>query len=1386
MMFHPAVLRCLLCVLILPRVVRCDQDAEFDKLRSDYQQQVRPLLQQFCLTCHSTKKREGELDLQRFRKLSDVRRDPRSWQKLVQMLDNGEMPPRDVLQPTAVQTARLRGWTVKYLDAEARANAGDPGPVVLRRLNNAEYTYTVRDLTGVSLNPTATFPVDGAAGEGFTNTGQSLVMSPAMVTKYLDAAKSVTRHAVLLPAGMRFSAGTTGRDFTDEILREIRTLYLKYTGRPGDVNSLNRWNVPRPKTLTDRDGRIDLGRYFTALIAHRRQLQTDPDAADDIAVKAHLSARYLRRMAHVLLSDQPATPLLEHFRLRCRGAEPQDAQAIAAEIAVWQESLWKFNVIGHFGSITPWQERVSPLTDSRTFRVKIERQKPNEDVTLFLVAGSAGDGTDSDLVRWQRPRLDRPGRSPILLRDVRAVSAAFQRTRRQALSQTAKHLAAAFEARNYEKPQPLAELADKHGVDPVMLKAWLSYCGISVGGEVNIPHYLTHATQNPSHGFVKGWGLRDVAALSLIANTSDKPVQIPGTMNPHKIAVHPRPERWVAAGWKSPFAGRIRIVPSVQDAHATCGNGVSWALELHSGAQRRVLRADNLDLGKRAAIEPVADLHVRRGDLIALKIGPRDRNHGCDLTEIDLTLTELAGSKRTWSLSADCADTIDAGNPHPDRNGNLDTWHFFTGPIGKNPDRPVISPGSLLARWFEATDAETAAKSAADVQAFLSHPLTSSASKPDAEIHRQLADFSGPLFSRIDFAKLAATVTATELKTGRFGVAPELFEGEDLIVRAPAVIEVRLPATLFSGSELVVTGTLDATSDRQGSVQLDVTSARPQPHGSLLPAASIVVAKGGTGETRFQRSLDQFCELFPAAMCYPQIVPVDEVVTLVLFHREDQHLSRLVLDDAERLRLDRLWNELHYVSRDALLSVDALEQIRAFATQTSATNALKYDPLRKPIADRAAAFRRRLLASEPAHLQALLEFASRAYRRPLSRVETGRLRGLYATLRQQDVSHQAAFRLSLARVLTTPAFLYRLEKTQPGSEAQSVTDWELANRLSYFLWSSLPDDRLRKQAAAGRLREPDVLLSQTRRMIKHRHARRLAIQFACQWLHIRDFDQFNDKSERHFPQFQNLKTAMYEESVRFFTDLFQNDRSVLSILGADHGFLNASLARHYGIPGISGDEWRRVDGLKKFSRGGILGQAATLSKQSGASRTSAILRGNWVFETLLGERLPRPPKDVPQLPDVAPADLTERQLIEQHAANAACAKCHARIDPFGFALEHFDAIGGLRNKDGSGHPIDARTVLADGTQIEGIDGLRQYLLTVRRDEFLRQFCRKLLGYALGRGVQLSDAPLLDQMIKQLAERDDRVSAALEAVVLSDQFRKIRGRDYAGPVFESSE
>jgi hypothetical protein len=288
----------------------------------------------------------------------------------------------------------------------------------------------------------------------------------------------------------------------------------------------------------------------------------------------------------------------------------------------------------------------------------------------------------------------------------------------------------------------------------------------------------------------------------------------------------------------------------------------------------------------------------------------------------------------------------------------------------------------------------------------------------------------------------------------------------------------------------------------------------------------------------------------------------------------------------------------------------------------------------------------------------------------------------------------------------------------------------------------------------------------------------MAVEFGCMWLHIRDLDQLNEKSETHFPEFAELRSDLYQEAIHFLSDAFQGDGSVMQLLNADHAFVNDRLAKFYGIPDVEGSAWRRVDGVRKHGRGGILTLGAVLAKQSGASRTSPILRGNWLCEVLMGEKLPKPPKNVPVLSEVPPQGISERQLIEQHSSDPACAKCHRRIDPYGFALEGYDAIGRFRWRDVAGQAIDTSTQLPDGTKIQDAESLRNYLATERSEEFVKQFNRKLLGYALGRSVQLSDEPFLASLYQQQQENNYHLTETVVAILLSPQFQNIRGRDVA--------
>ena len=1399
--------------------------------QADFRREIRPLLRTYCLDCHSTEKAKGDLDLERITSLAEILKQPKVWQTVVEQLSLGEMPPKTKPQPSPAQRARLIAWVNTTLDRAARTRAGDPGPVVLRRLSNAEYKYTIRDLTGVeSLDPGKEFPADSASGEGFMNVGNSLVMSPALLTKYLDAAKDIANHAVLLPTGIGFSPSTSPRDWTEEKLAAIRAFYGRFTENGGGTAV----NLQGIKFDIKDGGVLPLQQYLEATLdlralGLRGQAQRDPVLPSDregpvkskapsplrstgavhkLAGERSLSPNYLSILWNALNATNSSL-LLDPIRAQWRTVKPGEAGALVQRISQWQQALWRFTTVGHIGKRDgpkAWQVPVTPLAEARELRLAVPPPESGREVTLYLSVTDAGNGNENDVAVWENPRLVAPGRPDLALRDVRAVVNTLTTQREKILSGASNSLAAAAELNGSPDEVAVTQLAEKHGVEPAVLTAWLHCLGLSVG-EARIDSHLTQKLEKAeTYDFIKGWTGAD--ALSVIANSSDQLVRVPGNMKSHGVAVHPSPSLRVIVGWRSPVTTQLSVEGAVQHAHPECGNGVTWAVELRRGNTRQRLAAGTAQGANEVKFGPLENLAVQPGDVVSLIIGPRDGSHSCDLTAVDLKLTD---GTRIWNLAEDVSPNILAGNPHADRQGNFGIWHFYSEPDKSGGAETVLPAGSLLAKWQTTTNAAEREQLAGEMQKLLLAGAVGLAKDaPDAVLFRQLTSLNGPLLSSVlrnigrETAQPAANATAT---ASEWGLDPALFgnhpngaklNAASLCVRAPSVIEVRLPAELVEGCEFVATGSLDRETGAEGSVQVQVLITKPTIGSGLVAGAAkeqggkstwsdgerpvvsdspIIVRDGSAARKRIEAELDEFRQLFPAALCYTKMVPVDEVVTLTLFYREDDQLRRLMLDDDQAAEIDRLWAELHYVSQDALKLVDAFEQLWQYATQDADPSA--FTPMREPIKQRAEAFKKLLVDTQPAQLDAVLKFADGAYRRPLTVAEQAELRGLYRQLRDEEIPHEQAIRLTLAKVLVGPAFLYRAEKPGPGQKPGPVNDWELATRLSYFLWSSAPDAELREFAAQGNLRKPEILVAQAKRMIRDPRVRRLATEFACAWLHIHDFESFDEKSERHFPTFAALRGSMYEEAIQFFTDAFQNNASLLTFFDANHTFLNQPLAEHYNIPGVTGDNWRRVDGVRAFGRGGILGMGATLAKQSGASRTSPILRGNWVAEVLLGDKLPRPPKDVPQLPeDEATESLTVRDLTQKHSADPRCAGCHVRIDGYGFALEGYDAIGRSRTRDLGDRPIDTRATVFDGTMVNDATDLRQYLLTKQRDVVLQQFCRKLLGYSLGRGVMLSDKPLITEMQTQLRKQDYRFTAALETIVRSKQFREIRGIEMA--------
>ncbi len=656
--------------------------------------------------------------------------------------------------------------------------------------------------------------------------------------------------------------------------------------------------------------------------------------------------------------------------------------------------------------------------------------------------------------------------------------------------------------------------------------------------------------------------------------------------------------------------------------------------------------------------------------------------------------------------------------------------------------------------------------------------------------------------------------------------------------------------------------------------------------------SALAVPADPNNRARYEAALRRFCAIFPDAFYVPErvLIFLDEdkesrgrllsagFHLMTGYFRDDAPCSLLLLDEQQQRELDRLWDEFHFITLDSIRQYKdfifferaepprfMLEEEFDFARSEDkdSTCETKINRLAEAYLAKArqkggagaaihaiedyfkniSADIRRLeqarLAAEPKHLQALQVFAELAYRRPVSQAERDDLLNFYGTLRKRDgLDHEEALRDTIASVLMSPYFCYRVDNRiaaarVPGStatkwKAQPLSDCALASRLSFFLWSSMPDAELLARAKAGDLHRPKVLLAQTRRMLQDDRIRRLATEFSGNWLDFRRFEEHNSVDRERFTTFNNeLREAMFEEPIRFFVDVVRRDRSVLDFLNANDTFVNPVLARHYGMiaprqdrasgaavpaaaAGVSpannhtgaeaggtpaplgrqpvrgsvemrpsvmlaldfrSNEWVRVENAARYGRGGLLPMSVFLTKNAPGLRTSPVKRGYWVVRRLLGEQIPPPPPKVPELPsdEGKLGDLTLREVLARHREDKSCAGCHARFDPIGLVFEGYGPIGERRLHDLGGRLVDTHAIFPGGSEGAGIDGLRRYLNENRQQEFLDNLCRKLLAYALGRTLLLSDDVAIENMRAKLAANGYRFSSLLETIVASPQF-----------------
>ncbi len=408
--------------------------------------------------------------------------------------------------------------------------------------------------------------------------------------------------------------------------------------------------------------------------------------------------------------------------------------------------------------------------------------------------------------------------------------------------------------------------------------------------------------------------------------------------------------------------------------------------------------------------------------------------------------------------------------------------------------------------------------------------------------------------------------------------------------------------------------------------------------------------------------------------------------------------------------------------------------------------------------------------------------ARHAYRRPVSDTDLETLLGFYQSGRNKG-NFETGIEMALRRILSDPQFVYRFERdpaNAPPDAPYRISDLELASRLSFFLWSSIPDDELLDVAAQGKLHQHDVLEHQVRRMLADPRADSLVSNFADQWLYLRNLRGVNPDLET-FPNFDdNLRQAFKRETELFFGSIIHEDRSVIDLLNADYTFVNERLARHYGVPNVYGSQFRRISWPEDSPRRGLLGQGSILSVTSIATRTSPVQRGKWLLENVLGTPPNPPPANVPALKENKTGDkqLSVRERMEAHRKNPPCAGCHKVLDPLGFALENFDAVGQWRTVSESGEKIDASGVLADGTKVSGVADLRAALLS-RPNVFAGTMTEKLLTYALGRGVEYYDMPAVRAVSHQAAQNNYRFSSLILGIVESTPFQMRRSQDRDG-------
>ena len=1289
-------------------------DGAADRAKA-YAERIHPLLVKTCGKCHGKEPKDNDLDLASLGTAEALLARPKVLEDIAERLNEGDMPPKKAAQPSLAEREQLLGWISAAVDATAAAHAGDPGPVTLRRLTNAEYDHAVRDLTGVDMQPTRAgeFAPDSVGGEGFANVGEAMPMTPGLVERYHQAARYVAARAVLLPTGFRFSTSADRPDWTAEAEKALRSFHSRYAGPKGEP---------------------PLAAHLAATLKHRKRLTKGGAAAiAAVASEEMLNATYLAALWSGL-NGRPASSLpaaeLAALTKQWEEKEAKQREKAAKAGAERQKQQTAFESARQkIGTRWASSKRVVAESkvaegDSISFERKVSVQRG--ELLVLTVGPNESHGADSTLLEWTI-------REPT----------GEQRT--WSLSDLVPNLMKG-------NPWP-----DEHGTRWTFLET------------TSTPAFLTERRDSiAGRSELKSWSLGPEP--SVFVNTAAEPIKAWTTLPARSFFVHPGPKRPVTVAWTSPIAGEVLLTGRVADVHPSAGDGVSFELS-HLAAP---------DLGQALA------------DFAAVPVPV-----SVDLPGPSLPPDVLAFIREKWRVATnDPAPVLAAITIAQDK--------LFSSRYAKHG---VVAIGNGFPAWEDAMRVVSSERvqSAAREPVFRLVARQVAPAVPGTFVVWDKLRLEGGDASPLILAQHPELRAAIEAACGlRFGQHPQgrSVPANALITEAGSELRIdlkKLPAPLLKDLALPrflrADVSLDSGSPESATVQaallaepdfrdakdpkkLNPQRTNPTTFRSGDPliveepeprVAQIVHARVAAERAR---PANEFRALFPPAVLFEPIIPRDAQGSLFMFHREDEPLRRLMLNDASRAELDRLWSELHFLREDA--HAHALMYAELLKFYANPNGAPRMDFFFNPvIGERVKREEEALLAqqaaAEPKHLDALLALAARAWRRSLSADERETLLASYRADRAEGIKRDPALRAALARVLSSPWFLYRVEQPASGPRWQPVTGDELATRLSFLLWDSIPDDDLR--AAAPRLHEPAVMEAQVRRMIKDSRMRGMAEEFGARWLGVRDFVANHGRSLKDFPEFTPaVRDALAEEPVRFFEDLLINDRAVNDVIATEAVIVNDVLAKHYGIPGVTGPAWRRVEKVAAYGRGGLLGLGAVLAKQSAAARTSPIKRGAWVAH-MLGDRLPKPPPNVPPLPEDVPAGLSVRELTERHRQDPNCAACHVRIDPYGITLEQFDAIGRLRPASAM-RPGESRATLRDGTEVNDFAGLRNYVAGPRREDLLRTLARKLTGYALSRAVLPSDRALVDEVSNTMIA-GGRWSDALLVIVRSEPFRCIR-------------